>query len=383
MDNEYCPRDWGDLIRRHRAFWSCIEADRPLIGTTYNYFVDTELVASGLGNGELQPHVIDLSPILPEYDKVAAARELIGDDMIGVGEPLLGIPWLEAICGCRVVVASGKSIWPEPPENSAEIVDIPWSEDNPWVQKLLEVVQTVVDYAAGRYAVGISHLRGPTDILIALLGPERFFLSFFDDPELIRRLARQAASVWLKVTRSQAKVIPAYRGGYGMRFYGLWAPARAACLQDDTSVMMSLDHYRQFFLDPIRTMSVFPYSMVHLHIPSLHIAETLAGLPNMRAINLTFDSQEITLQRAMPTLQRLQARKMPLILTKDAYEGFYLTEYEEILDGLSPQGLCVHLKADSVEEGRAVMAYVRERAQMYESKRYLYLNSYPRSNPNE
>ena len=109
-------------------------------------------------------------------------------------------------------------------------------------------------------------------------------------------------------------------------------------------------------------MSVFPYGVLHLHIPSLHLAETLADLPSIRAVNFYFDSKAITLQDAMATLQRLQARKMPLVLAKDVYEGFSLEEYEQIMDGLSPCGLSVHLKADSLEEGRAVMAHVREAA---------------------
>jgi hypothetical protein len=52
---------------------------------------------------------------------------------------------------------------------------------------------------------------------------------------------------------------------------------------------------------------------------------------------------------------------MPLILAKDVYAGFTLAEYQEIFDGLSPRGLSVHLKAESVEEGREAMARVRAR----------------------
>jgi hypothetical protein len=126
--------------------------------------------------------------------------------------------------------------------------------------------------------------------------------------------------------------------------------------------MMSLEHYRQFFLEPMRLMSVFPYGVLHLHILSLHLAETLAGVPGIRVINFYFDSKRITLQAALPTLRRLQAQGMPLVLARDVYEGFTLEEYEEILDGLSPRGLSVHLNAGSVEEGQAVMAYARRRA---------------------
>jgi hypothetical protein len=175
-------------------------------------------------------------------------------------------------------------------------------------------------------------------------------------------VARQAAYAWLAVAQAQTRIVPAYRGGYGARQFGLWSPERSVWLQDDTSGMMSLEHYRQFFLEPMRLMSVFPYGVLHLHILSLHLAETLAGVPGIRVINFYFDSKRITLQAALPTLRRLQAQGMPLVLARDVYEGFTLEEYEEILDGLSPRGLSVHLNAGSVEEGQAVMAYARRRA---------------------
>ncbi|MGQ9556289.1 MAG: hypothetical protein ACUVWR_19480 [Anaerolineae bacterium] len=123
--------------------------------------------------------------------------------------------------------------------------------------------------------------------------------------------------------------------------------------------MISAGHYRQFFMGPMREMSVFPYGVLHLHVPSLHIAEMLAEVSNIRAINVYFDSAVHSLQEAMPVLRRLQARGMPLILAKTVYDGFTMEEYAEILDGLSPRGLSVHLDAKSVDEGRAVMAYVR------------------------
>jgi hypothetical protein len=315
-----------------------------------------------MGEGELDPRSITPGPLLGEYDRQARARELIGDDTIGVAEPLLGIPWLEAICGCRVMVADGKSLWPESPPDGAAVEEISFSSDSLWFTKLLEVLQAVVDHVDGRYAVSLSHLRGPTDILVALLGTARFFAAFYEAPERVARLASQVARVWLHVARAETQIVPAYRGGYAVRQFGLWAPASAIWLQDDTSSMMSLDHYRRFFLVPMRTMSVFPYGTLHLHIPSLHLAETLAAVPNIRAVNLYFDSPKISLQQAMPTMRRLQAQGVPLVLAKDVYEGFTWGEYEEILEGLSPRGLSVHLKADSVAEGREVMAHVREKA---------------------
>lgn len=354
--------DWNEIVRRHLAFWGGDEVDRPLIQVVWDAYVDTELVAAAMGIGELLPETIDPRPILAEYDRIAAARKEVGDDAIGVAEPLLGIPWLEAICGCRVMVADGKSLWPEAPPEDAVPDELIFSGDNPWFQKLLDIQRAVVAHVGGRYAVGISHMRGPTDVLSALFGSARFFGMFFDQPDRVSRLAAQVAQVWQQVVQAQTAVVPAYRGGYGVRQFGLWAPERAVWLQDDTSSMMSLDHYRRFFLGPMRTMSAYPYGVLHLHIPSLHLAETLAEVPNVRAINLYFDAPNVSLQDAMPVLQRLQARGMSLILAKDVYQGFTMDEYDEIVDGLTPRGLSVHLAAASAQEGRAVMEAVRRRA---------------------
>lgn len=354
------PRDWQALIQRHVAFWNSDPIDRPLIHVIYDAYQDTELVAAMLGEGQVRPEQIDPAPILPEYDKMAQARAEIGDDAIAVAEPLLGIPWLEAMAGCRVMVADSKSVWPGEPDRAVDTIG--YDPQDPWLLRLLELLQTVVDHARGRYAVGLSHLRGPADILVALYGPTRFFMLFFEEPERIKALANQAAVLWRKVVKAEMQIVPPYRGGYGVRQFGLWAPERAVWLQDDTSSMISEDHYRQFFLGPMRSMSHLPYGVLHLHIGSLHVAELLAQVPNVRAVNLYFDDPNVTLEKAMPTLQRLQAYKVPLILARDVYQGFTLAEYAEILDGLLPRGLSVHLKAQSVEEGRAVMQAVRTMA---------------------
>jgi hypothetical protein len=352
-------RDWDALIRRHTAFWQCAETDRPLVVALYRAYQDTTLVAQACGEGELSPERIDPTPILAEYDQMAAAREQIGDDMVATGEALLGIPWLEAICGCRVMVPEGKSLWPEAPGG-------PWpeqiglSEDNPWFQALVRVVKQVVAHAAGRYPVSMSHLRGPADILAALFGSQTFMTALVDEPERIAELARQAAEVYLLVAQTQERLIPAFRGGYAIRQFGLWSPERSVWLQDDTSSMISLKRYRQVFLPALARMSAFPYGVLHLHVPSLHLAETFAGLSNIRAINIYFDSKLTGLEQSLQVLRRLQEKKMPLVLAKEVYTGFSIEEYSWIIGNLSPRGLSVHLQAGSIEEGQVVMAKVAE-----------------------
>lgn len=353
---------WHELMRRHMAFWQSAEIDRPLIAVTLDAYQDTRLVAQAIGPGELTPQRVDSALLLDAYDRMTAVHKAIGDDMIVSAEPLLGIPWLEAICGCRVMVPDGISLWPEATEATRQAEQITFTEDNPWYRRLLDVQRAVVAHAAGRYPVSLTALRGPTDVLVAMLGSQQFLTALYDQPERITRLAQQAAQTWLHVARGQEDVVPAYRDGYVIRQFGVWSPGRSAWLQDDTSGMISLRHYRCFFLGPMQAMSVFSYGVLHLHAPSLHLAETLATVSNIRAINVYVDSQTMTLADTLLMLRRLQAARMPLVLAKGVREGFSLAEYEQIMDSLSPRGLSVHLRADSVAEGQEVMAYVRKLA---------------------
>lgn len=358
-------RNWNELIRRHTAFWECGETDRPLVVALYQAYQDTALVAEAFGQGELLPERIDSAPLLPVFDRMAAAHEQIEDDFIASGEPLLGIPWLEAICGCRVKIPDGKSIWAETPASPIDMDELQISPDNPWFQSLVNIIQQVVNHAQGRYPISMSHLRGPTDILAALMGTNNFLMSLVDEPDRMKRLAVRLAEIYVQVAHAQERLIPGFYQGYVIRQFGIWSPGRSVWLQDDTSSMISLRRYTQVFLEPMARMSVFPYGVLHLHAPSLHLAELLACVRNIRAVNIYFDSPGMSLEKAFPTLKKLQEKNVPLILAKDVYQGFALEEYQLIVENLSPRGLSIHMKAGSIDEGREVLARVSEWQKRY------------------
>jgi hypothetical protein len=235
------------------------------------------------------------------------------------------------------------------------------SHDNAWLQKSLDCLRTATDHAQGRYPVSVGHLRGPTDILFAALGAQPFLLACCDDPDQVRHLAALATRAWRVAACTQQAVIPTYHGGYVLRWFGLWAPGPAAWLQDDASGMLSPDFYRDLFLAAIGQALVFPYSVMHLHSTSLHIVDLLLDAPGLRAININMDPAGVSLDRAMPVLQRIQQHGKGLILSRDLYQNFTLDEFDDIVDVLSPRGLCVWLDAHSIEEAQAVLAKAKER----------------------
>jgi hypothetical protein len=346
-------RDWDTVLPLHRAFWHS-ENTRPLLAMTVDHYVDTELTAAAYGNGYLTPERIQPDLLLDEYVRMAESHAAIGDDFIAVSECQLGIPWLEAICGCRVKVVDGKSLWPEAPAEPFIGVSDHDIHANPWFCRLREVLETVARHAAGRYAVGMPHLRGPADTLIALMGSGAFFDALLDRPEWLRGQALEVARIWRRVVDGLRDAITPYHNGYGIRQFGIWSPGLSVWLQDDTSSMISARHYQAVFLSGLETMFDVPYGVLHLHVQSKHHALTFGAYDKVRAINIYLDDLTKPIADAMPTLQRLQALDRPLILAKDVYQGFSLAEYEELMAGLRPNGLRLHVNAPSLEDAREI-----------------------------
>ena len=355
-------RDIQAILKRHRKFWSLEQVDRPLLVVPVDIYAPTKRFCSTLVRDKLDPSDVDSAKVMEEYDRMVGVHEEIGDDYLVAAEPVLGVPWLEAMVGCPIHVSSTGAMAARSVRDPQSIRTIAVSRENRWLQASLDFLKTATRHAAGRYPVCIGHLRGSTDILFAMMGSESFFLSFYDQPERIRTLAQMAANAWVEAATSQLKVVPRFHDGYVLRWFGIWAPEPTVWYQDDASTMISRDFYQDLFLSPARSALVFPYSVFHLHSPSLHIVDSIleANPPNLRAFNINMDPTGISIDKAIPVLQHIQEHHKSLILSKDLYQNFTLEEYDEIIQGLSPQGLCVWLDGRSVEEAHEILALANE-----------------------
>ena len=99
-------RDMQALLERHQKFWNLEEVDRPLLVVPVDVYAPTKRFCSTLVGGVLEPDAVDAALVMEEYDRLAAMHEEIGDDYLVAAEPVLGIPWLEAMVGCPIHVSS-------------------------------------------------------------------------------------------------------------------------------------------------------------------------------------------------------------------------------------------------------------------------------------
>jgi hypothetical protein len=106
--------DVTTMLQRHRAFWELALVDRPMLMLPVDVYAPTERACASLPAGHLSPEHLGVRAMLEEYDRLAEMHETIGDDMLVAAEPVLGVPWLEAMVGCPIKVSSNGAMLAQP-----------------------------------------------------------------------------------------------------------------------------------------------------------------------------------------------------------------------------------------------------------------------------
>ena len=250
--------------------------------------------------------------------------------------------------GCDVYLDAGCR-WTTPfLKDPGEVGGFTYGRENPWFGKLLEFTEALVDEAAGRFPVGEPLMRGPIDMLRAMLGDNALCLALHDEPEQMQGLIRTCTDVFLDCLQAQLELIPEFHGGY-VCHYGIWAPGTIGYCQLDASVLLSPQEFRQDFLEEYRRVAdSFDYPLFHIHSGSLRHTEALLELEGLGAIEVSIDPMPFgpSLEEMMPVFQRIQEVK-PLVIASGPMRR---QERDRILETLSRRGLCVGIMV--YEEGQ-------------------------------
>ncbi|MBI2843824.1 MAG: hypothetical protein HYX78_10530 [Armatimonadetes bacterium] len=336
----------------YKAFLARSNSERPIVGfwVGSNFPLRCYYGSKSLLNQEyIVAAGVTAEPFLDDYDRMVREGESIGDDIIRVAEPFWGIPWMEAILGCPIR-SSSDSIWSEPCIDDLDAVLDPRDilSGNRWLQALVEFTDELVRHSNGRYPVGTPVLRGPADMLAAMLGVENFVLACCSEPESVRRLADSCTTVWLEVARTLLDRIPPFYGGHGISFYNLWAPGEGVWFQEDAAAFLSPSIYRDLILPcDVRISGGFGYTLFHLHSACLFHIEELLKIESLKVVEINRDPNGPAINEMTPVFRRIQEVK-PLL----TWGRFDEEEIEEMVDSLSPAGLYLHMIVDSVEQAR-------------------------------
>lgn len=310
-----------ERIARYHA-WRCREAvDRPLIGLLWEADIPglPEFLDAVGQDRAILPDEIDPRMFLPYIERWYQRDREWQSDVIQSWAPAFSIPWVEAIAGCPVVGYPG-SLWAVSTlETYAGRPVYRLDDRNPWLQKLLEFTQALVDASGGRFPVALPQLRGPLDTLSSLRGAEQMSLDLLEQPAEVHEILGELADLWIGIARACLALIPPFHGGFVTRLK-MWAPGPAITPQNDISTLISPTMYREFALPwDQRITEAFPYSSFHLHGSAQHQIPELLRLPGLTAIEVHLEHTVggPPLSVMLPAVRRILAEKPLLLVTPD------------------------------------------------------------------
>jgi hypothetical protein len=321
--------------------------ERPLVGFTMGLYYPLHRYRKGarrIPDGVVQPADIHVADYLDDSDALFEMHEAAGGDLIWSAAPFWGLPWMEASLGCGVVadhtVGSTRST---PPPGFARNPVVPeFSEENPWVAKMLEFIPALVERSAGRYPVGVTLMRGVADLLSALYGGEGFVLRMFDEPDEVHAVAAALTRYWIAFGRRLLERLPLFHGGTGSFMFSLWCPGKTIWTQEDAAALLSPALYEQFIYPAdCEIARAFERTVMHLHPARfIPIPQLMAAKTEVIELHIDHDGpRAATLESHYRTV--LAAK--PLLIWGDLTEA----DLEFVLTRLPVEGLAVNIVAPS------------------------------------
>jgi hypothetical protein len=345
-------------LAKNQAFWDRAPAERPLFGTSVNItFPATAFGAIKTEKGRILPDMIDPGEFLSDWDRSYAYTEARGEDVFMVANAYAGIPWMEAIAGCEVYSSpTSGSIWAEHPNPDWDsLAHIGFDPNHPWLLKLLEYTRVLREHSAGRYPIAGPIMRGVSDMVAALLGPQRMVFEIFDHPRQVRQLIARCTEIWQAVGQLLGQARGFFHGGQCADRRRVWAEGTCKLYQDDAASLLSPAFYQEYFIPAADAiLRAYDRTMIHTHSASLRIMlDSLLALDSLSAIEVVIDPTGPDVTDLIPTFKQIQAVKGLLLIGEMEYMS--LDQVHTLITELSPRGLCILSKVNTEAEADAAL----------------------------
>ena len=344
--------DIEESKRRVEAWWNHELLDRVVIKVTapkssQGAYAETVAGGKNAGSEALAKWFTDPELVIPGLKK-DLANTFFGGEAFPVMFPVsIGIVVILAnYLGCPAHYRTTETVWSDPilerwenrPEFKSDL-------SNPWWRISEKLMKAAVEQADG-YFVGAPALNGPTQILDALRGTERFLMDFYDHQDCIKPAFAELNRVWYDYWVECTKIIQPL-GGY---FYwmGIWSDLPSTDLQSDVSCMVSQEQFDEYFLPFIAEQAeMADRTIYHLDGPG-----AVKHLDSLLKIDRLNGIQWVRGDGAKPTVEWIPLMRKIQDAGKLVFTSCEKDEVEPLIRQLNPAGLMLEVTGCQ-DEGEA------------------------------
>ena len=335
--------------------WFNMENRRPLLGFTlgsqyplFRYYKSKINLPDGIINAEN----IVVDDYLENYEEIFQTYEETGGDLIWSASPFFGIPWLEALAGCRLLAdfKTGSVIVKSPKRFYADNFVPEFSESNEWIIKLTEFFERLKKESKNRYPVGVTLIRGISDLLSALYGSENLIMKMYDSPAEVIKTAEKITELWIKFGKFMLGCAEPFYGGTGAFFYAIWCPGKTIWLQEDSAALLSPNLYKKFIYPfDLKIINSFEHTIMHLH-PAKFMPVDYLLKTNINVIEIHIDKGGPTAEDLYEQYIKVLSSNRPLLIWGDLTKE----DLKFILKKVPPRGLAINMVTSSTNEAKKI-----------------------------
>lgn len=309
-----------------------------------------------LPKGPVSIHQVTPDAFESMYDNYTA-KLAYPDDLIRSVEPVPSIPWSEAAAGCPIAY-TGTNFWAANMGDTIGAVSMPGIQDNPWLHKYREFLVYLQEKYGTRYPISQAILRGPLDMLAAVVGDQNMIYAFYDSPGEAVNLMEGYTEIIKAFLRLQNENTPLYQEGRVVGQYHIWTPGSTARLQQDAQSLLSPDLYEQYMLPFDRALcAVNEFNLFHMHASAYHLLDLMLSVERISIMQISKDEGIDNISDILPGLIKIQKANRRLVL-----KGRFTKQDLEIIDKkLDYRGLCLQFVVETADEADAVLSSLQEK----------------------
>lgn len=331
--------DWERRLERQDAFWQCRVTDRPAASITVSGEASDCPPPPAKGWNTLRDRWWDTEHVVAKALYETGRRRYFADSLPHF-MPNLGPEVFSAFFGAELHYGESTA-WSEPnllKWEDADSVEFSW--DSPYLKKIDELTDALLDAGRGRFYTGITDLHPGGDAIAAFRDPARLAIDMIECPEEITAMLEYVTGVFFDVYDHFAgRLLDA--GQALSTWAGIVSGKRWYVPSNDFSCMISSEMFRRVFLPGIAgECAHLDASIYHLDGPgALQHLDSLLELDDLNAIQWVYGAGNGPASRWMDVYRRCrQAGKGVQIMQVSP------GELDLFMSELKPEGVWLDFK---------------------------------------